>query len=101
MRPTKDEIGAGVIEILKKMTKRRSPGTDEIGPETRLAEDLDFSSIDIIHLMASIDMKLDRKLHYDDLVVRDGRYVDDLSVHELVEFVYRNFDNHATHPAAM
>ena len=41
---------------------------EELGPETRLSADLCFSSVEVMHLLATIDLRLGRKLPYDRLI---------------------------------
>ncbi|TCP63428.1 acyl carrier protein [Rhodovulum bhavnagarense] len=60
----------------------------EIKPETRIVEDLEFDSIDVIQLTVAIESALGgRKLGFQDLLMRDGRYIDDLSLREVQDFV--------------
>lgn len=101
MRPTDDRIQAIIVEFLKDMTKMWDLNEDEIGPETKVVADLGFSSVDIIHLMASIETRFDRKLPYDEIMMKDGHYTDDISVRELVDFVSRNFERAAPGPQPM
>ena len=78
--------------MLREMTKGWDLEAEGFGPETQLVSDLGFSSVDIIHLMASMEMRFNCKLPYDEIITRDGHYVDDLSLSELTDFVGRNFD---------
>lgn len=92
MKPTAEEIQESIASILREMTKGWDIEAEQLGPETQVVSDLGFSSLDIIHLMASMEMRFNRKLPYDEIIMQDGHYVDDLSLRELVEFVGRNFD---------
>ncbi len=59
-----------------------------MGPETRLLADLGFESIDIIQLVVAIQEEvIGRKLPFDKLLMRDGRYVDDLSVGQIADYL--------------
>ena len=59
-----------------------------ITAETRLVGDLGFDSIDVIQLIVEIERHFNnRKLGFQDLLMRGGRYVDDLSIAELRDFV--------------
>lgn len=59
-----------------------------ITAETRLVEDLGFDSIDVIQLVVETERSFNnRKMGFQDLLMRNGRYVDDLSVAELRDFV--------------
>lgn len=95
MKPTPEQIHESIEEILRGMTKGWDLDDEQLGPETQLVSDLGFSSVDIIHLMASMEMRFNQKMPYDEIVMRDGRYVDDLSLRELADFVERNFDGAA------
>jgi acyl carrier protein len=60
----------------------------DLGHSTRLVGDLGFSSVDIISLVVSIEEHFaKRNLGFADLLMRDGRYVDDLRVDEVARFV--------------
>ncbi len=56
--------------------------------ESKLLADLGFESIDVIQFMVAIEEDIaGRKLPFNDLVMQDGRYVDDLSVRQIAEFL--------------
>ncbi len=56
--------------------------------ETRLLADLGFESIDIIQLVVAIQEEvIRRKLSFDALLMKDGRYVDDLSVGQIANYI--------------
>lgn len=62
--------------------------TTEIDSTTTLVADLEFDSIDIIQLFVAIETTFEkRNLGFQDLLIKDGRYVDDLSVREISEFL--------------
>jgi len=59
-----------------------------MGPDTKLLADLGFESIDIIQLVVAIQEEvIGRKLPFDKLLMRDGRYVDDLSVGQIADYL--------------
>lgn len=95
MKPTPEQIHESIRDILREMTKGWDMEGEEFGPETQLVSGLGFSSVDIIHLMASLELRFNRRMPYDEVVMRDGQYVDDLSLRELADFVGRNFDGAA------
>lgn len=100
MNPTREQIRADIEGILQEMIS--SWGVDDgIGAGTKVVADLGFSSIDLIHLMASIEMRFHRKLPYDEIIMKDGQYAEDVSVDELVDFVARNIDRPVPGPQAM
>ncbi|MDS4020711.1 MAG: phosphopantetheine-binding protein [Candidatus Competibacter sp.] len=58
--------------------------------ETRLVTDLGFSSIDIVHLLVSIEEHFGRgRLGFEGLLMQGDQYVSDLTIGELVVFVER------------
>jgi len=62
--------------------------TGGLGPETRLMADLGFESIDVVHLIIAIEEHYKREdLEFEKLLMREGRYVDDLTVRELADFL--------------
>ncbi len=61
---------------------------EEIGSETKLIEELAFESIDIVQFFVALEQALERKdLHFEKLLIKEGAYVDDVSVNEIVDFV--------------
>jgi acyl carrier protein len=59
-----------------------------VHPQTRLVADLEFESIDIIQLVVAIEQQFGRRnFRFDELLMKDGRYVDDLSVRQIASFV--------------
>jgi acyl carrier protein len=88
MRLAESEIEATIIDLLKDMTQDWDLDLNEkISPETKIVEDLSFASVDIIHLIVSIEEHYKQKLGFQELVMRNGRYIDDITVNEFVEFV--------------
>lgn len=60
----------------------------EMSRDTRLLADLGFESIDIIQLVVAIQEDIvKRKLSFDRLLMREGRYVDDLSIGQIADFL--------------
>ena len=92
MKPTKEHIQSEVLEILTSEDESWDVDASLVTPETRLGADLGFSSIDVLHLIASIDMRLKRKLPFQQLLVNGKEYVTDVRIDELVNFVYNHYD---------
>lgn len=60
----------------------------EIGPETRIAADLEFDSIDVIQFVVAMERAFGtRNLGFQTLIMQDGRYVDDLTVGQIETFL--------------
>lgn len=59
-----------------------------IDAKTKLVADLEFESIDVIQLVVALEERFRRRnLGFDQLLMADGRYVDDLAVAEIVHFL--------------
>jgi acyl carrier protein len=61
--------------------------TTPIGPATMLVADLDFASVDIIQLCVALEQTYERKLGFQELLMRDGSYVGDLSLGQVAAHV--------------
>lgn len=92
MKPTAQQIENSIMEILKEMTEDWDLEMDELEPDAGLVEELCFSSVDFLHLMAAVEMKIGRKLNYEELLVEDGSYRTELTVRELARFVDEKYD---------
>jgi len=67
--------------------------TGGIGPSTRLIADLMFESIDVVELVVAVEERFDRRdLPFEELLMDDGRYVDDLTVSQIVNFLIENLE---------
>jgi acyl carrier protein len=89
MQLTPMQVESAIVNILNDMTQDWDLDSSEIEPKTKLVEDLNFGSIDIIHLVVAIEEHFQQKLGFNELLMHDGQYVDDVSVNELVNFVSR------------
>ena len=59
-----------------------------IGPRTTLVADLGFESIDLIQMVAALEQEFGRpNLPFAELLIVDGRYIDDLSVNQIADFL--------------
>jgi acyl carrier protein len=87
MAMTKAQIQTALITLLEDMTQDWDLDVEEITPQTYLAKDLNFSSVDIIQLVVSTEELFKQKLGFDSLLMKDGRYVDDLSIAQWVNFI--------------
>lgn len=55
--------------------------------ETRLVADRQFASVDIIQLCVALEQCYGRRFGFQDLLMKDGSYVGDLSLGRLAAFV--------------
>jgi acyl carrier protein len=58
-----------------------------IGASTLLAADLEFASVDIIQLCVALEQCYGRRFGFQDLLMKDGSYVGDLSLAQFATFV--------------
>ncbi|BAC92165.1 acyl carrier protein [Gloeobacter violaceus] len=92
MTVTLQKVETEIIEILMEMTADWDLDVEQIQPQTSLVEELEFASIDYVHLVVEIEEHFQRKLDFSELILRDGKYVSDISVQELVNFVTRKLN---------
>jgi acyl carrier protein len=80
------------IAILKDLTEDWDTGLGEdIGRETAIVADLEFESIDVVHLVSAIEQHYERSdLPFEELLMSEGRYIDDLTVSQIAEFLGRH-----------
>lgn len=64
---------------------------EQIEADTLLIADLGFASIDFVQLVVDIEAAFKQKLGFQELLMPDGKYVDDLSVLALTQFVEQRF----------
>ena len=85
----REAIQGVVLEILKDLTADWDADySGGIGPDTLLIADLDFESIDVVELVVSIEGRFERRdLPFEKLLMDDGRYVEDLTVRQVVDFL--------------
>ena len=83
------EVTRTIVNIIEDLTQDWGLELDApIGPETLLVDDLEFASVDIIQLCVAIEEHYDQnKMGFQDLLMVDGRYVDDLKVGQFADFV--------------
>lgn len=89
--PDRDAILGQVVDALDYLTSdwdlELSGG---IGSETRLVGDLMFESIDMVNFIVMLEQRFERTdLPFEDLLIADGQYVEDLRVADVAEFLDR------------
>jgi acyl carrier protein len=89
-QPGADPIEQGVIKVINDMVADWE--LDQplgVRTDTRLMEDLEFESIDIVQLAVSLEQHFEQSgLPFEKLFMRDGDYVDDLTVKEIATFLH-------------
>ena len=64
-----------------------------IKPDTCLIGDLTFQSIDIVQLLVAIEEHFKRRtMPFETLLMSDGRYVDELRVGQVVDFLHEQMN---------
>ncbi|GMQ83277.1 MAG: hypothetical protein BMS9Abin06_0010 [Gammaproteobacteria bacterium] len=88
----KTEIEEKVISVLDSMSQDwELDSVDKIDSKTGLMNDLEFESIDVVQLAVALEQKFDEKgLPFEKLFMRDGDYVDEIFVSEVVDFLDEN-----------
>lgn len=84
-----------VVELLAE--RGEEPPT--LTEATSVSADLGISSVEAIHLMIMLEDKLGVPLSFQDLAVRDGEYVDDLTLGEIARFAGRSVAAGGSSPA--
>jgi len=86
---TLEELERGVCVLLTDMTSDWDLEYGEpINGETRLMADLAFTSIDVVQLVVGIEALVQRRhLHFEHLLMVDGRYVMELQVKQIADFL--------------
>jgi acyl carrier protein len=94
----RDQIEKDVVDILSDMTTDWDLDFEgPVSPQTRLMADLAFESIDVVQLVVAIEAHFQRRqMHFEHLLMVDGRYVEELQVGQIVDFL----DKTLAHPAA-
>jgi len=90
----RDDVQLTVVQILEDMTKDWEHGlTGPITAETGLMADLGFESIDMVMLIVAIEERFGRKgFPFEQLFMTEGRYVEELSVGTVAEFLHRQLN---------
>jgi acyl carrier protein len=97
MTPLATHIQTTAIDVIETMLRQGNAiGDDTIDANTYLVRDLAFASIDFIELIVNLEEKFNQKLGFYELLVRDGTYVDDLTVRDLVSFIQNRLNGEVT-----
>lgn len=97
---TKEGAVEKVISLLEEFIESWDLGED-ITPQTKFNDDLCFSSIDMLHYLAVIDMNFQKKHPFEKLIMENGVYRNELTVAELADFVFENRNAPIQEPKAM
>ena len=84
----RDTVESTVVAVIEDLIQDWGLELDGgVGPSTRLVADLEFASVDIIQLCVALEEAYARKLRFQELLMKDGSYVGDLSVQQFARFI--------------
>lgn len=90
----RDSVEATVIAVIDDLIQDWGLELETgIGAATQLVADLEFASVDIIQLCVALEQAYARKFAFQNLLMRDGSYVGDLSVTQIVRYVETRLQN--------
>jgi len=83
-----------VLHILEEMISDWDLELDgPLGRKTRLIADLEFASIDIVQFLVAIEEHFQyREFPFEELVMKDGRYVDEIVVDDIISFLAKHLN---------
>ncbi len=81
-----------LLMSLTELLAGRGEALGEVTRETQLSADLGISSVEVIHLLVLLEDVVGQPLDFQELAVRDGEYVQELSVGELMDFVCKTLN---------
>lgn len=90
----KAEVLKDTVDLLTDMTADWDVElSGSIGSETKLVGDLQFESIDIVQVILALEERIGRRgLPFEKLFMANGRYVDEVRVGELVDFIHGHLE---------
>jgi acyl carrier protein len=90
----REAILQDIVAILHSMTSDWDMEfSGPIGAHTRLMADLQCESIDIVQFIVAIEERFaTRHLPFEELLMTDGRYVDEIRVGDAVDFLHRHLN---------
>lgn len=84
----RDSTEATVIAVIEDLIQDWGLELDGgVTTATQLVEHLEFASVDIIQLCVALEQAYERKLGFQNLLMKDGSYVSDLSVAQIASFI--------------
>lgn len=84
------EVRRQMLEALEEQLLEMGEDPGEIVDATRLHADLGLSSIEIIHVMILLEDRLSTPLDFQELAIHDGEYVEDITVGQLLAFLWKS-----------
>ncbi len=88
------DVESLVFEVIEELLETVDTDfEDELAGPVLLVADLGFSSIDFVQMIVSIEEKLGTKVGFQDMLMQDGKYVEDLSLGQVVDFTLQRLSN--------
>jgi acyl carrier protein len=86
---TADHIGTAIHDTLQQLLEEQGQELGEISRQSALSADLGLASIDMIHLLITLEDKLEMQLQFDELATGpEGQFRDDLTLGDLKDFIH-------------
>lgn len=84
----KDTTIDTVVAIVEDLTQDWGLELEQpCGAQTKVVADLEFASVDIIQLCVALEQCYGRRFGFQDLLMKDGSYVGDLSLGQFASFI--------------
>jgi acyl carrier protein len=87
---TSARVWTDIGEVVTQLLAERGEEPGSMTADTNIGADLGISSVDAIHMMIMLEDRLATELNFQELAVRDGEYVQDISLGELRAFLCRS-----------
>jgi acyl carrier protein len=85
------QFESDTIEMIGELTADWDTGLGSLTRETAIVKDLGFESLDVVYLVTAIEQRYGRRdLPFDQLLMTEGRYVDDLTIGQIAAFLQRH-----------
>lgn len=97
---TQDAIWRAIVDALGRLMAEQEQELGDVTPATWLCKDLGVSSIDIIHLMVTLEDQLNMPLDFGELAAgADGQLRSDIELGELQTFITERAGTQAISPS--
>lgn len=84
----RDSVEGTVIAVVEDLVQDWGLDNAEgLDGDAKLVADLQFASVDIIQLCVALEQAYERKFGFQDLLMKDGSYVGDLSLAQFARFI--------------
>lgn len=91
---TVEAVEARVIGVINDLTEGWDVELEDgMGSDTTMVGDVGFASIDFIQMAVAIESEFKTKLGFQDLLMQGGKYIDDVTVRQIAEFVAGRLNN--------